>query len=237
MPKRGRQIAAKAINLKSRKSRAGSKSTESTALLSVLSKLDTISNRLSRIESLAKVEYAEEEKVEAEEEKVEAEEHKVEADEEAQLVELKKLESIEQEIEEQVKVKPFRKISYRDFSKSAIGAFFGILGHFSFFYGVELSKDISVARADVLYFVAFIIGAVFLYTTGYKSGSKNVWFMLLRLFIIYFTSIVTIVIVLFLFNFANMDSSFIELYKTVATISILAVMGAIAADLIGRESE
>jgi hypothetical protein len=61
------------------------------------------------------------------------EEYKIEAEESEELDELKNLENLEHQLEEELKVKPLTKITYRDFSKSVIGALFGILGHFSFF--------------------------------------------------------------------------------------------------------
>ncbi len=175
-------------------------------------------------------------KIDNEEIKELAEEDEMGLDEEQELSELKKLESIEQELAEEVKVKPLSRITHRDFYKAIVGALFGIMGHFSFFYGVEIAHGISVLRASFLYVIAFVIGLVFLYATGYKKiDPKTVYKVIpLRLFTIYFTSIMVILIVLFVFDFIGLHSSFVEIYKTVAAISILAVMGAITADLIGK---
>jgi uncharacterized membrane protein len=162
----------------------------------------------------------------------------LEAEDQEEYAQLKKLENMEKQLKTELKVKPMQKITYRDFSKSVIGALFGILGHFSFFYGVEIAKSISIIRATILYVVAFVIGATFLYLTGYRQldtkESKSIAPM--RLLIIYSTSIVLVIAVLYLFDFIGVHTSFLEIYKSVATISILAVMGAATADLIGKPS-
>ncbi len=171
-----------------------------------------------------------------EEEQEIAEEKILESEEQKEEEELEKLENLELELEDELKEKPLKKISSRDFYRSMVGSFFGILGHFAFFYGVKISHDISVARATFLYIVAFLIGVVFLYMTGYrKMEHKDVLGLVpLRLLIIYFTSIIVVIFVLFLFGFINAGTSFVDVYKTVATVSILAVMGAVTADLIGK---
>lgn len=165
-----------------------------------------------------------------------AEEKIIESEEKEEEHELEKLENLEQDIEEQLKEKPMKKISSRDFYRSMVGSFFGILGHFAFFYGVEISQDITVLRATFLYIVAFFIGVIFLYMTGYRKmeGRDVVGMIPLRLLTIYFTSILVVIFVLFLFGFISTETSFVEVYKTVATVSILAVMGAVTADLIGK---
>jgi uncharacterized membrane protein len=185
--------------------------------------LQSIDKRLKSIEKILKKEYEEEKKIEAEqilEEK-----------------ELEKIEKLEQELEKEIHTSPLKNITYRGFTKSAVGAFFGILGHFSFFYGIKISEHISMTRASVLYVIAFIIGAMFLYFTGFRKVTPKTVFHLvpLRLLVIYVTSIATILLVLYLYDYVSFGQSFAEVYKTVATISILAVMGAATADLIGRE--
>lgn len=192
----------------------------------------TLENISLQISSLEK-------KISRFEKKIIEEDKKIEAGEEAELAELQKLEELERKLERDIHVSPLKKVTLRDFSKSMIGAFFGVLGHFAFYYGVNISENISVMRATMLYIVAFIVGFLFLYYAGFKNVRRSTifYFMPLRLFVIYTTSIMTIIVVLFLFGFIGVEKGFIEIYKLVATISILAVMGAAAADLIGKEPE
>lgn len=173
---------------------------------------------------------------------VKDEEIELDEDEELDLDEkkeedgLEKLESLEENLKDQLKEKPIKKITSRDFYRSIVGAFFGVLGHFAFFYGIEISENISMFRASMLYIVAFIIGAIFLYMTGYRKIQKNrtLKYIPLRLLIIYLTSVAVVIFVLFLFGFISTHTTFEELFKTVATVSILAVIGSVTADLIGK---
>ena len=194
-----------------------------------ISKIDEVlKNQKNILKKISRIEKEEKEELEKEE--------NIELEEAKEFNELEKIEDMEKNLEKELKIKPLKKITYKDFYKSVIGAFFGILGHFSFFYGVEIAHNITVLRASALYVIAFIIGLIFLYMTGFRKVEKNpAWHILpLRLFIIYFTSIVVVIIVLFVFDFISLATPFIETYKIVATISILAVMGAVAADLIGK---
>jgi len=166
-----------------------------------------------------------------------AKENEIEDIEKQELKELHKLEALEKQLEKDVHTSPLKRITYRDFSKSAVGACFGILGHFSFFYGVRIAEDISMTRATILYLVAFFIGALFLYFTGFRKVETTKMFKLIpmRLFVIFFTSVAIVIAVLYLFNFINASMPFSQVYKSVATVSVLAVIGAATADLIGKE--
>lgn len=159
--------------------------------------------------------------------------------EKEQLDELKKLEALEQEILEDVSHHPLRKVTYRDVTKGIIGAFFGIMGHFAFTKGVSLAADISLARANVLMLASFIIIVIFLYFAGFRKIDDEMLFkiMPIRAIVIYVTAISTIIVVLALYGDITFNSTFTEIYKTIATISILAVMGAGTADLIGGVEE
>ena len=170
------------------------------------------------------------------EKKIFQEEATIEAEEEQEIAELKKLENLERELESEVKVNPLTKIGLHDLTKSILGAFFGVLGHFSFFYGVEIATHISLTRATVLYIIAFLIAFFLLFQSGYRKVEKKYWkYVPSRISIIYVNSILVILIVLTIFDFISLSSSFEEIYKTVASISILAVMGAATADLLGRD--
>jgi len=194
----------------------------------VLKILKRIDRKLNKLESNEKLLLKLEKRISKEEEE-ELEKQSAELDE------LKTLEELEKKIDHDVKSNPLTKISKKDFIKSMIGAFIGIIGHFSFFYGVEIAENITTQRATLLYIVSFVIGVFYVYFSGFrKVKDMNIYkFVPVRIFIIYFTSLVVIVLTLYLFGFVTDQTTFLEIYKTVSTISILAVLGAATADLIG----
>ena len=144
---------------------------------------------------------------------------------------------LERKVEEEVKVSPLVKITYRDFIKGTIGAFFGIIGHFAFVEGLHLAETMSMLRASILYVVAFFLGLLILYYSGFrKVNSKKILKILpLRLITIYSVAIIDILAVLIMFGELSFFSPFGEVYKKVASIIVLAVLGAGTADLIGKE--
>lgn len=171
-----------------------------------------------------------------EEARVEKEEQEVLSAERAQLAELEELESLEKEIHKDVRNSPLGKITFRDFSKSLIGALFGIVGHFAYHLGPEIAEHISIGRAIALYFVSLVIAVLFVYFAGFrKVDSKSLRWLPVRVGVIYVTSLAVIFIVLFLFGDITFEMHISDIFKTVSTISILAVLGASAADLIGKE--
>ncbi|MBR9700314.1 DUF2391 family protein [Candidatus Woesearchaeota archaeon] len=168
--------------------------------------------------------------------KVEHDEEEVLHDEEAQLDELQKLEELEKDIDEQVKGTPLGKITGRDFTKALIGAVFGTIGHFAFIYGTKIAHDISLTRASILYVASLILAILFMYFAGFRRIDKTALkFIPIRVSVIYITSIVVVLVVLAIFGFITSSTPWEEVFKMVSTISILAVFGASAADLLGRE--
>ena len=165
------------------------------------------------------------------------EQHIIKALEKKQLVELEKLEKLEREIKSQVKPHPLRDITYRDFIKASIGSIIGMVAHFAFIEGAQIAENITVARASLLYFLSLFLGGALLYLTGFRKVKQaNILNILpLRLLVIYSTAILWIIFVLFAFGVVDLTTHFSELYKQVAVISIIAVIGASAADLVGRE--
>ncbi len=154
--------------------------------------------------------------------------------EKGQLSELKELERIERSIKQDVKHSPLSKVTSKDFVKALVGAFFGVVGHFAFFYGTEIAEELSVMRATILYVVSFILALLFMYFAGFRTIDRRAWkYLPLRVFTIYATSLLVIVFVLIIFGFA--DGDFLLIYRIVGSISIMAVLGAATADLIGRE--
>ena len=152
-----------------------------------------------------------------------------------QLKDLAEIEGLQKEIKKQISPHPLRNITLRDMSKALIGAFVGIIAHFSFAKGAQLAAEISIGRASFIYLVSFLIGFIFIYFTGYRKVvyRKLLLFLPLRLTLIYIVTLATVFFVLYLFNFTvGMDASLI--YKQVAVISLPAIIGASAADLIGK---
>ena len=194
---------------------ASKKPTNKDLLIKLDKRLERIEDRLTSIE---------------EEESLLAEEEASEVDE------LAKLEALEDEIRSEVVHKPLARITYHDFTKGMIGAFFGIVGHFAFFYGARIAEGITLARAHALFLTSLGLLIIFLYFSGFRKVklSKHL-FMPARVIVIYLTAHAVIAFVLFLFGMIDATMSATEVYKNVAAVSILAVMGAATADMLGAE--
>ena len=198
-----------------------SKKKESTTE-SILKRVTRIEKKINKLTSLEKV-LSEDKK----EKELSSFENK------QQLSELAKL---EKELESDIHQKPITKITSRDFVKSVIGATFGVIGHFSFYDGVAISHEISVLKATLLLFVSLLIGIALMYFSGFRSikSKQALQMMPLRISVIYFTSLLTAFVILLLFQHDYETFTYVSLYKSIATNSILAVMGAATADLIGK---
>ena len=115
-----------------------------------------------------------------------------------------------------------------------LSLFFGILaGTFT-----GLTPGIHINLVSVLLLSAFLIGLIFVYATGFRNVKEKtlVRFFPLRVALIYSISLLSIFIVLSLYGIIGYKT--IEpglVFKQVASISIPAIIGASAADLIGRE--
>ena len=188
------------------------------------SKLGLINEKLDRI-------LAKESKSLKEESVIEKDEGSIKRLEEKQIEELEELES---ELRKEIGEHPLRKITQKDISKGVIGAFVGIISHFAFIKGVEIAAEFSLVRIGLMYLVSFIIGTIFLYTTGFRKVKqiKILKFLPLRVFVIYTVALTTIVLVLALFGQFH---TFEELYRQVGVLSLPAIIGASAADLIGKD--
>lgn len=164
------------------------------------------------------------------------EEKFLEGEETQALYELKKIEQLEENIKKKMGESPLRRITYRDITKGMIGAFFGIVGHFSFAKGVEISEHFSYIRSTGLYIASFVIIILFLYFSGFRKINEQLMFkfMPLRAIVLYFSSLITVLIVLLLYGKIDFTMEFSFIYNTIAAISVLAVLGAGTADLIGK---
>lgn len=164
-------------------------------------------------------------------EKEQLQELKVERKQTEEITELKRL---EKQIAEATEKHPLRRITYRDLAKGSLGAFIGVVAHYTFIYGIRVAEQIDMLRATLLFPLAFIIGGVFLYATGYRKVrvKKVLWFLPVRLIILYLISIITATLVLILF-LPEFMHNFTDAYKQLAAVTLTAMIGACVADLIG----
>src|SRR3989338_1963174 len=147
-----------------------------TALSSVEKKLDLLLEQQKLLLEKQNILQQEEKRIEEKEKKIEAfeltenkEEQKIEKIAEEEQSTLQQLEKLEKEIKQEVKRSPLKKITYRDFTKGMIGAFIGIVAHFSFLEGLDVAENFSMLRASLLYGISFFIGVAFLYFSGFRS--------------------------------------------------------------------
>ncbi len=180
--------------------------------------LDTVNRKLDQVLKRIKV--------------LEKTEKKVEREEAAELKELAKVEAKL----EQVAAHPLRTITYKDVAKGAVGAFIGTVAHYTFLYGVKIAHEIDVFRATLLYPLAFIIGSIFIYIAGFRKikDPRIVWFLPIRLMVLYTVSLLIAIGTLWLFQ-PHFMADYTEAYKQVATVTLTAVIGACTADLIGKD--
>jgi uncharacterized membrane protein len=163
-------------------------------------------------------------------------EHKIEQKESKELSELERLERIEKEIEKVVVPHPLTKITYHDIARGILGSFVGVLAHYTFIYGIKVAEEISLLRAYLLFPVAFIVGGIFMYCTGFRKvrDPKILWFLPVRLLVLYTISLVMTFSVLLFFS-PDFGQVWDTSVKQLATVTLLGVIGAITADLIGKE--
>lgn len=160
----------------------------------------------------------------------------VQVSEEKELEELAKIGELERQIEENTQVHPLKRITYRDITKGIIGSFFGIVGHFAFSKGIDISEHFSYTQSILLYVTSFVIIIAFLYFSGFRKVTDEfvLKIMPLRAIVLYTVSLLSIILVLFLYGKVTFATPFSIIFNAVAAISILAVIGAGTADLIGK---
>ncbi|PIN81500.1 hypothetical protein COV13_00985 [Candidatus Woesearchaeota archaeon CG10_big_fil_rev_8_21_14_0_10_32_9] len=195
-------------------------------ILELQKKILTKETKISKKEDV----FLEFEKKELNEEKF------LESEESQGLDELKKIEQLEENIKKKVGESPLRRITYRDITKGMIGAFFGIVGHFAFVEGIHISEEFTFLRSTALLLTSFIIIVLFLYFTGFRKVNDEFLykFMPIRAIVIYVSAMITVFVVLLLYGKVDFTMPFHVIYNTIAAISILAVLGAGTADLIGK---
>jgi uncharacterized membrane protein len=184
--------------------------------------LGTLDKRLARIEVLLQQSIREEKAIER--------------DEAHEEDELEKLEALEKEIRKDVSPHPLTKITYHDLTKGFVGAFFGVVGHFAFFYGHKIAESLSMLRATTILISSMLLLILFLYFTGFRRVKEYHAYLPTRFFVIYVTAISVATLVLFLFGIVHYPIEPMLLFKEVSSVSLLAVMGAATADLVGGEA-
>lgn len=223
--------------------KSGGKRVSSSNSQSIHKRLDSLEKQQNKILDLQKKILNKESNISKKEdlfldfEKKELDDDKIlEKDEALELDELKKIEELELNIKRKVGESPLKRITYRDITKGMIGAFFGIVGHFAFVEGVHIAEEFTILRSTALLVTSFIIIVLFLYFTGFRTVTDDLLykFMPIRALVIYFSAMITVVVVLLLYGKIDFSMPFHAIYNTVAAISILAVLGAGTADLIGK---
>jgi len=141
------------------------------------------------------------------------------------------LEQLEKKIAHEIGPHPLKKITFKDFGKSVIGAFIGIVSHYTVLEGVHFAETITVTQATGFYIVSFFIGLIMLYYTGFRQVRKKMFlfFLPVRLVLIYLVTLLVIFVVLTIFG--TVDHG--HVYNQVAVVMMPAIVGACAADLIG----
>ncbi len=204
-----------------------------------ISKKTSLSDINKKLDVLLK----EQKKVEKEEEKVEelgeeelAEEKTVEKEAEKEISELEKLERLESQVKKEVAPHPLRAVTYKDLARGSIGALFGSVAHYTFLYGIEVADQITFFKAVMLFILSLLVGALFLYATGFRKikDPKIIVLLPVRLVLLFIVSVAMSMIVLWFFV-PTFGQSFEEGFKQVSTTTLLAIIGACTADLLGRE--
>ena len=170
------------------------------------------------------------------EEKLEDIEKKLKKDEKEDKKLLKELEKVELHIKNDLN-STLTKVTKRDLFKGFIGATIGVLGHFAFYKGYEISQVLSVFQATILFFSAFILLNIILFYAGFRNIEKTyiLKFMPLRSLTLFGISIFSIIVINSLFGILNIfTDSLKDIYILISTNLIIAVIGAATADLIGK---
>ena len=222
------------MNKKASKSKGSKKKSQS-----VKQKLDKVLNMENKLMQVEKNVAKKENSLMREEKNVENKEKGMDTISETlnrEENDLEKLEKIEQEIKTEVGEHPLARVTLKDITKGLIGAFIGLSVHYTFTYGVEIAKELTMTRATIMFPLTFIVGLLFIYATGFRKieDKKILIYMPIRLFVLYMCSLIMSMLVLYLF-YPNFGHNFQESYKMVAGVMLAAIVGACTADLLGKE--
>ena len=198
-------------------------------------KKKSINKKLDEILRLERLQVKLEQQFKELEQQQITEEKELKGLEKRELKNLKDIEAVEKEIRAKVTKKPLGKITYKDLGKATIGAFIGLVSHFTILEGAELAEFFSATKATSFLILSYLVGMIILYYTGFRKVKTKKFLAILpiRLTIIYLVTIAVITATLAAFSLIHSPDL---LYKQVAAASLPAIIGACAADLIG-ESE
>lgn len=156
--------------------------------------------------------------------------------ERTQEEELKSLKSLKAEVSKDIGSHPLTKITRADLVRSTIGALIGTVGHFAFFYGMELAEKLSFLRATSLYLISLLVCFGFMYYSGFRKIKeiRIFRFIPLRVLVVYLISLLVVIATLFIFGLINFETNLLQIYKTISTTLLLAVLGASTADILGK---
>ena len=205
---------------------------KSPAKNSLNEKLDLIIRNQAKILKNEELILGKEDEIEELEKEELAQDKRTSQTEEETLDELAKIEAkLNQSIS-----KPLKLVTKRDLFKGFIGSFVGVMGHFAFSKAADIANNLSMYQTSFLYFVAAVIVIIMLYYTGFRNIEKQIIlkFMPLRAITLYSVSIFTILFVNLIFGKIDFPLEFTQIYKIVGSNIILAVMGAVTADLLGK---
>ncbi|NQZ84773.1 MAG: hypothetical protein HRU03_03560 [Nanoarchaeales archaeon] len=205
---------------------------KSPAKNSLNEKLDLIIRNQAKILKNEELILGKEDEIEELEKEELAQDKRTSQTEEETLDELAKIEAkLNQSIS-----KPLKLVTKRDLFKGFIGSFVGVMGHFAFSKAADIANNLSMYQTSFLYFVAAVIVIIMLYYTGFRNIEKQIIlkFMPLRAITLYSVSIFTILFVNLIFGKIDFPLEFTQIYKIVGANIILAVMGAVTADLLGK---
>lgn len=220
-------------------SAAPAKKTEASEMNSEIDRLlkdeGNIKQELERLEEKEISLEAGEEQLKKGESRIEKQEKTIRQDEKKIEGEAKRILGVEEEIRNNVIIKPLGKVTIMDVNKGLIGAFFGTIAHFAFIYGREIAKGITNTRAAVLYAFSYFLLIFLMYRAGYREIEEKKYLELfpLRATILYLLSICVVIFVFLLYNQIEVITLGV-LFREVSVVSILAVLGAGTADMLGR---
>ncbi len=217
----------------SKKSKRGNKLDR---ILNVEEKLLTAEKRIENKEGQLASEESAIEKKENTIEKEEKVTEEIRSDLKKESSDLEKIQQLETDIKTEVGEHPLARVTTKDIAKGLIGAFIGLAIHYTFVYGVEISQNLTMTRATLLFPITFVVGLLFIYATGFRkvTDTKLLMFMPVRLFVLYICSLIMSIVVLYMF-YPSFGSSFEASYKMVAGVMLAAIVGACTADLLGKE--
>ena len=241
--KKSRSAPSKEAEKRISKMTKGMTSTELLILLTeqeerIIQKELRLKQEEDRILQMEKRIEQQERRILREEEQILKEEHHIQSQEESTLKVESNIQEIEKQIEHEITERPLVKVTFRDVYRAIIGAVFGVVAHFAFSKGLYVAEKISLTRATLILIVTYFLGVLLIDGSGFRKVREQRLLKIIpvRVTVIYLVSIAVVIVVLAIFNQIYW-SNFIDTYKQVAVVSILAMMGAASADIIGHHHE